>query len=86
MTWVSYAAWTCNLLALIACQVMLFRDLEHGAPWWLLAIDGVWTVLVLVTLALNLASTIWRYQAWRRLAIERHVAELERHLPLQREA
>ena len=78
MTWVSYAAWTCNLLSLVACQFVLFRDLEHGASWWSLAIDGVWTVLVLITLALNLANTIWRYQAWRRLATERHLAELAR--------
>jgi len=58
----------------------------HGRAPWLLAIDGVWTVLVLVTLALNLASTICRYQAWRRLATERHLADLERQVALQREA
>ena len=78
MTWVSYAAWTCNLLSLVACQLVLFRDLEYGASWWSLAIDAAWTVLVLVTLALNLANTIWRYQAWRRLTTEWHLADRAR--------
>ena len=78
MTRVGYAAWACTLLSLVACQLVLFRDLEHGVSWRSLAIDGVWTVLVLVTLALNVANTIWRYRAWRRLATEWHSAELAR--------